>query len=78
MPVTDALRRLRDDIEAYIGSYIKMIAPLFLGPQKQRPTEKLKKKQKKTEAHGKTENTYLPSRMVKLMPMVMRWSRGSH
>ena len=61
MPVTDALRRLRDDIEAYMGSYIKVIAPLYLGPKKQRPTEK-QEKTEKTEADGKTENTYFPIR----------------
>ena len=55
MPVTDALTRLRDDIEAYMGGYIEVIAPLYLGPKKQRPTEK-QEKTEKTEAHGKTEN----------------------
>ena len=63
MPVTDALRRLRDDIEAYMGSYIKVIARLYLGPKKQRPTEK-QEKTETTEADGKTENTYFPTRVV--------------
>ena len=47
MPVTHALRRLRDDIEAYMGNYIKVIAPLFVGPKKQRPTEKQEKTERK-------------------------------
>ena len=61
VPVTHALRRLRDDIAAYMGSYIEVIAPLVLGPKKQRPTEK-QEKTEKTEADGKTENTYFPTR----------------
>ena len=62
MPVTDELRRRRDDIEAYMGSYIKMIALLYLGPKNQRPMEK-QEKTEKTEADGKTENTYFPTRV---------------
>ena len=31
-----------------MGSYIKVIAPLFLGPKKQRPTEKQERTEKKT------------------------------
>ena len=65
VPVTDELRRRRDDIEAYMGSYIKVIAPLYLGPKKQRPTEK-QEQTEKTEADGKTENTYIPIRVTVL------------
>ena len=61
VPVNDALRRLRDDFEAYMGSYIKVTAPLYLRPNKQMPTEK-QEKTEKTEANGKTENTYFPIR----------------